>query len=183
MGRWRDGTPLVLSPDRPDPATAERDFSYRDDREGRRCPFAAHVRIVNPRDQELDAGNRTMLPAGAPRVLRRGTPYGPELAGEVDDGQDRGIIGMFLCANINQQFYPLTRWMNKTNFSPVFTDVLRQDPLFANKGLPRASDEFEIPLRDGSVTLDGLQDFVRTQGTLLLLLPSMRALARLAGDA
>ena len=100
MGRWRDGTPLVLSPDRPDPALADSDdFLYREtDPHGLRCPFSAHIRVMNPRDQELHA-----TVAEAPTVLRRGTPYGPPLAGAEDDGADRGLIGVFLGANILRQ--------------------------------------------------------------------------------
>src|SRR5262249_25413878 len=54
LGRWRDGTPLALSPDGPDPALVPRnDFGYADDRGGQKCPFSAHIRVVNPRDQPL----------------------------------------------------------------------------------------------------------------------------------
>ncbi len=179
MGRWRDGTPLVLSPDRQDPARAVENFGYAYDPEGHQCPFAAHVRIVNPRDQTLTNPNRIMCPDGPPRVLRRGHSYGPKLTGTRDDGVDRGIIGMFLCSNINRQFYTLTRWIRQTTFSPVFKDTRAQDPLFGNRRAPLASDSFEIPGSAGT-TLRGLPDFVRTQGTLMLLLPSVAMLERLA---
>jgi len=79
MGRWRDGTPLVLSPDRPDPRLASsNDFGYAtQDPDGHRCPFSAHIRIVNPRDTPLDPA----AVEGVPRVLRRGMAYGPPLQG------------------------------------------------------------------------------------------------------
>ena len=53
-GRWRDGTPVMLSPDKPDPAFAGdlkqyNAFDYADDPEGLRCPVGAHVRRTNPR--------------------------------------------------------------------------------------------------------------------------------------
>ena len=74
MGRWRNGAPLVLTPDRPDPTMAAgNDFGYRNhDPDGLRCPFSAHIRVVNPRDQELDP-----VVDGVPTVIRRGMPYGP----------------------------------------------------------------------------------------------------------
>jgi hypothetical protein len=124
--------------------------------------------------------NQILFPDGPPRVLRRGHTYGPKLTGTMDDGVDRGIIGMFLCSNINRQFYTLTRWMRQTTFSPVFKDTRAQDPLFGNRQTPLVSNAFEIPTVDGSVTLRGLPDFVRTQGTLMLLLPSMAMLEQLA---
>lgn len=183
MGRWRDGTPLVLSPDRPNPPLASEAFQYASDPDGRKCPFAAHVRIVNPRDQALTDPNRIMFPEGPPRVLRRGHSYGPKLTGTEDDGIDRGIIGLFVCSNINRQFYSLTRWIRQTTFSPVFPDTRAQDPLFGNRQAPLASDTFEIPSDGTPATLHGLPDFVRTQGTLMLLLPSLSTLERLSARA
>jgi deferrochelatase/peroxidase EfeB len=83
MGRWRDGTPLVLSPDAPDPAKARaNDFGYaREDPDGRRCPFSAHIRVVNPRDQELDPAGRALRPrprrAGGRRARSRAARHLP----------------------------------------------------------------------------------------------------------
>ena len=79
VGRWRDGTPLVLSPDSPSPDLASsNDFSYSTaDPHGARCPFAAHIRVVNPRDQPLNPAEFGFVP----RVIRRGTPFGPPLEG------------------------------------------------------------------------------------------------------
>jgi Dyp-type peroxidase family len=177
MGRWRDGTPLVLSPDRPSPAlAASNDFGYRDvDPDGVRCPFAAHVRVVNPRDQELSPTEFGVVP----RVLRRGTPFGPPLEGTSDDGQLRGLVGVFLCASISAQVYKLTSWMKRTDFSPKFTDPVGQDPL-ANRGVPGASTTFEIPSPSGTTTV-GLTDFTRTLGTAFFFVPSVSGLRQLAG--
>jgi deferrochelatase/peroxidase EfeB len=180
MGRWRDGTPLVLSPKKQAPALAEKDFDYSQDAAGSRCPIGAHIRIVNGRDQPLDAAHSTMFPAGIPRVLRRGSSYGPWLEGEMDDERDRGILGMFLCANVNRQFYALTRWIAATNFSDAFTDPNGQDPLFASRSVPRASKNFTIPGENGAIILKGIPDFIRVQGVAILLLPSLPTLRRLS---
>lgn len=183
MGRWRDGTPLVLSPDCEDPARASENFSYAGDPHGVRCPLTAHIRIVNHRDDPLNARNEIMFGPGLPRVIRRGMTYGPRLTGAADDGVDRGIIGLFICASINRQFYPLTRWMRRTNFRDVFvqTGLRRQDPIVGNRAEPDADTAFSIPMPDGAdVQIGGLPDFVRTQGTLLLLMPSLSALGRMA---
>ncbi len=61
VGRWPDGTPLVLSPDRPDSLIAvsrrrandflyEREAGYSGDPHGYACPFGAHIRRGFPRD-------------------------------------------------------------------------------------------------------------------------------------
>jgi Dyp-type peroxidase family len=176
MGRWRDGTPLVLSPDAPSADLAGRnDFSYRDaDPRGLRCPFAAHVRIVNPRDQPLNAAEFGFVP----RVIRRGTPFGPPLDGTTDDGQLRGLVGLFLCASISAQVYKLTAWMKNTDFSPVFSDSAEQDPL-ANRDVPGASATFAIPMASGTMTLT-LAQFTRTLGTAFFLIPGLSGLRLLA---
>lgn len=70
VGRWRNGSPLVLSPLAPDPATSgATDFLYqRDDGDALRCPFSAHSRVANPRDQPIYIGE-----APVPRLIRRTT--------------------------------------------------------------------------------------------------------------
>jgi deferrochelatase/peroxidase EfeB len=179
MGRWRDGTPLMLSPNEENPQLAGEDFQYGSDATGKICPVAAHIRIVNGRDQQLDNAHRLMFPE-FPRVLRRGSSYGTWLDGTVDDGQDRGILGMFLCANVNRQFYALTRWIAATNFSDAYKDPNGQDPLFASRSVPLASQRFSIPSDHGRATLKGIPDFIRMQGVAILLLPSVSTLRRLA---
>src|SRR5262249_53552071 len=126
VGRWRDGTPLVLSPDGPrSDLAAANDFLYSDtDPDGVKCPFAAHVRVVNPRDQPLNFAECGVVP----RVIRRGTPFGAPLEGTTDDGLLRGMVGMFLCASISAQVYKLMSWMKRTDFSPKLTNSVGQDP-------------------------------------------------------
>jgi deferrochelatase/peroxidase EfeB len=182
MGRWRDGTPLALSPDRPDPELASANaFGYADDPQGLKCPLAAHVRIANGRDQPLNARNAAMFASGFPRVLRRGAPYGPPLAGVDDDGVDRGVVGMFLCTNLNKQFYGITRWLGRTNFSDLNDDVNGQDPIAADRGLAGASTTFSIATANGGARRTcTLPDFVRMQGAAFLLLLSLTTLRGLA---
>ena len=106
VGRWRDGTPVVLSPDgyeRERYVTPERinDFRYKDDPDGLRCPLGAHVRRVNPRDSLGWQATRSRRH----RMIRRGMPYGPPAPdGETDDGQDRGLIFVSFCSSIQRQF-------------------------------------------------------------------------------
>ncbi|MGH3702013.1 MAG: Dyp-type peroxidase [Pseudonocardiaceae bacterium] len=179
MGRWRDGTPLVLSPDRPDPRLANsNDFGYvTQDLDGCRCPFSAHIRVVNPRDTPLDPAEVE----GVPRVLRRGMAYGPPLQGNTDDGVDRGLVGVFLCADLRKQIYTLTSWIMRNNFSPVYDANRRvQDPLFGNRAMPGASADFTLPAAGGGATVKNLPDFVRTKGTAFLLYPGKTTLTALS---
>jgi deferrochelatase/peroxidase EfeB len=181
MGRWRDGSPLILALERPDQSLSmANEFGYAEDPKGLRCPLSAHIRIANRRDEPLDFANQTMFPAGFPRLLRRGTPYGPPLDGEIDDDVDRGVVGMFFCANIDRQFYTIMRWINKTDFSPVYTNPNGQDPLVGNRDIPGASNEFELTNGSSTIRLQGLKNFIRIQGVALTLVPSMSTLQSFA---
>ena len=106
MGRWRDGTPVVLSPDGYERArylSPERinDFRYEDDPDGLRCPLGAHIRRVNPRDALGWEATRSRRH----RMIRRGMPYGPPAPeGETDDGQERGVVFVSFCSSIRRQF-------------------------------------------------------------------------------
>jgi Dyp-type peroxidase family len=118
VGRWRDGTPLALSPDRPDPAIAADEtrnnaFDYRDDQAGLACPIGAHVRRANPRASLPFDGQLV----NRHRLVRRGIPYGEPLApGAEDDGRDRGVIFMCLQASIARQFeFIQSQWLNGGN--------------------------------------------------------------------
>ncbi len=124
-GRWRNGTPLVSSPDAPDPNFDPTDlrnnaFRYLDtDAEGAGCPLGAHIRRANPRDALgwkglADSG----LLAYRHRIIRRGMPYGPLLpaAATENDDHDRGLVFVCFNASISRQFEGVqTQWMNDGN--------------------------------------------------------------------
>jgi Dyp-type peroxidase family len=115
VGRWRDGTPLMLSPDgRPVPPERMNDFRYGDDPDGRRCPIGAHIRRANPRDGLGWHGTRTRRH----RMIRRGMPYGPPLPPQAteDDGTDRGLIFVCFCASLARQFETVqSQWCGDGN--------------------------------------------------------------------
>jgi deferrochelatase/peroxidase EfeB len=183
-GRWRNGSPLVLSPDKPEHATSKStEFGYlaNDDMQGLKCPFSAHTRVSNPRDEGVDvAGSDTV-----PRIIRRGMAYGAPMS--VDPGADRGLIGLFLCGDLSSQFETLYGWINMNNFSNVFNpaDNTPQDPLVANRIVPlpgNVDPDFTIPMADGSsIVVPGpLPQFVVTRGTAYFLLPSVSSLRGIA---
>ncbi|MCM2387204.1 Dyp-type peroxidase [Streptomyces albipurpureus] len=118
VGRWRDGTPLDISPHRRDPALAadphrNNAFSYEDDPSGYRCPIGAHIRRMNPRASLPFDGKLV----NRHRLIRRGMPYGPPLPpGVPDDGVDRGLVFTCLQADIERQFeFVQSEWLNDGN--------------------------------------------------------------------
>jgi Dyp-type peroxidase family len=118
VGRWRDGTPLDVSPDRPDPAVVadkarNNAFDYKDDPDGLKCPIGAHVRRMNPR-RSLPFDGKLV---DRHRIMRRGITYGDKLPdGAADDGEDRGVIFMCLQANLARGFeFVQSQWGNGGN--------------------------------------------------------------------
>jgi Dyp-type peroxidase family len=160
VGRWRDGTPLAVSPERPDTAVVAdparaNDFDYAQDGDGYACPMGAHIRRANPRlsmpfDGKLVARHR---------LVRRGLPYGPPLGpGLADDGVDRGIVFACFQADLERQFeFIQSQWFDDGNAFGLGTD---KDPLlgaqdggkFVVNGAPPA---FASPLRTVVTALGG----------------------------
>jgi deferrochelatase/peroxidase EfeB len=189
MGRWRNGVPLVLSPktDTPEPKLPQsrlNDFDYvspdahpelYDDGDGLRCPIGAHARRLNPR------GSRVMGTPSNRRVVRRSMPYGPELAAGAtdDDGVDRGLVGYFLCGDLEAHFEFIQRaWVN----SDFATSGIRgtREPIMGAQ--PGGGGTFRIHVNGGSrpTTLNGLPTLVRTRGGAYCLLPGIGGLRHLA---
>jgi Dyp-type peroxidase family len=171
VGRWRSGAPLVLAPDADDPALADdvqrnNDFDFaRDDPRGLACPLGAHIRRGRPRDGRPGRERRLLV--------RRGLPYGPPLPeGAPDDGQDRGLIGIFLGASIERQFEFVQRaWLGSSRFGGLANE---SDPLVGSGGA------FTIPGRVIPRRVTGMPRFVTVRGGEYLFLPSVSALRWLA---
>jgi len=178
-GRWRNGVPLVMSPDS-DAADIPRaelnafDFDREHpDPRGERCPLGSHIRRANPRAQPGTPGND----AGKRRIVRRGLPYGPLFDPSApDDGQERGLVGMFIGVSLRDQFESMMRlWINDGAVAPGLGRT--RDPLCGN--VEPADAPFVAP-GDPDVEVTGLPRFVTTRGGVYLFLPSMTALRRLA---
>lgn len=176
MGRWRDGTPLVLAPDAGDHErflTPERinDFRYEDDLDGMRCPLGAHVRRANPRDALGWHSTRSRRH----RMIRRGMPYGPPAAaGEADDGEDRGLIFVAFCSSIRRQFEIVqAQWLADGNIFGLGEDkdwvLLPDDRSAAKMTIQGNPPQF----------LAGQPRFVTVRAGEYLLVPSIAGLREL----
>ena len=70
IGRYKDGTPLV--------SDKLNNFNYDSDREGKVCPFQAHIRKVNPRGLAKNASLNALPPLETQkksRMFRAGVTY------------------------------------------------------------------------------------------------------------
>jgi deferrochelatase/peroxidase EfeB len=179
MGRWRDGTPLVLFPDDASKAGAtsadatRNDFDYApsyeypatpNDHEGLRCPVGAHIRRTNPRTARV-AGARYSR-----RLIRRGMPY--------DTAQgEQGLFGLFFCGSLERQFeFIQQQWINGDLFASGIRGT--QDAIVGAQTL------------SGTLTLPGMGPggtnahlkvprLTTTRGSLYLFMPGLGALRHL----
>ena len=181
VGRWRDGTPIDLSPERSDPAipadpARNNAFSYGDDSDGLRCPIGAHVRRANPRDS-LPFGGKLV---NRHRLIRRGIPYGEPLAdGAENDGRDRGVIFMCLQASIARQFeFIQGQWLNRGN---VFTLGEDQDVLVGPQDAA-GPHKMTVP-GNPPFFLGPLQRVVTVKGGEYFFVPGINGLQFLAAAA
>jgi Dyp-type peroxidase family len=174
MGRWRSGCPLDLSPDKDDPtiaADAQRrnNFSYEGDDQGMRCPLGAHLRRSNPRATPLKRATAVRRH----RLLRRGVEYGPHLQDGTlqDDGVDRGLINLFINADIERQFeFVQKEWMKGGEF--IGLDPNEQDPVNGTGG---EGSQMSIPGAKQPFLFD-LPTFVTVKGGEYLFVPGLKAL-------
>jgi Dyp-type peroxidase family len=118
IGRFKNGTPVVLQSTASQPVPVPNDFNYEDDPHGQKCPLQAHIRKVNPRQ------------IGIPLIVRRGVTYGdrakePKHNPSLEElpNKDVGILFMCYQTNIEKQFEVLQYlWAN----DPRLPD--RQEP-------------------------------------------------------
>jgi Dyp-type peroxidase family len=168
MGRFPNGTPVALH-EEPQPEF-ENDFLYsRSDRNGNRCPFAAHIRKTNPRGGSL-------IPLATEkmhRIARRGITYGDATS---PDGTlpVTGVGLLFQCcqADLANQFEHLQKqWASNAQFPRVKTG---KDPIIgqpANSASRRL--EFPDPWGKKDRVSFSLQSFVTMKGGEYFFAPSI----------
>ncbi len=174
MGRWRSGAPLVLAPNKDDPALGadvqrNNDFNYKEmDPIGYAVPLGAHARRMNPRDTAANLNRR--------RMIRRGATYGPHLPENApEDGADRGIAAFIICASLVRQFeFAQNVWTNDPNFHELGNE---HDPIIGNQD---GTFDFTIPKRPIRKKILGLPAFTTLRGGAYFFLPGLNALRYLA---
>ncbi|THK35775.1 Dyp-type peroxidase [Ensifer sp. MPMI2T] len=174
MGRWPSGCPLDLSPEKDDPEIAadpdrRNNFTYAGDDEGLRCPLGSHLRRTNPRATPLKRATAVRRH----RLLRRGVEYGPHLEDGAleDDGIDRGLINLFIQADIERQFeFVQNEWMKSGEF--IGLDPNEQDPI---NGVGGEGSQLSVPGAKRPFLFD-LPTFVTVKGGEYLFAPGLNAL-------
>ncbi|KAF8074656.1 hypothetical protein FPV67DRAFT_1474402 [Lyophyllum atratum] len=139
FGRWKDGTPTELSPDAPDRTISGDDkkinnFVFDQSKGQTRCPFAAHMRKSNPRNDVSPVES-----VFKHFIRRHNMPYGPEVSAEERDGHgtinERGLHVVCYASSIVRGFkFYQQAWYNEPNFPPGKPELPGLDPIFGQTG-------------------------------------------------
>jgi Dyp-type peroxidase family len=161
IGRFEDGSPLVLHKSPAGHQEAENNFTYANDPDGLRCPFHAHIRKTNPRGDTVRQFGVSQEDENSHRLTRRGITYGHRLTKKFQDDRGKTFEGLdeekekrlrkiptkdvgllFMCfqANIADQFgFMQKQWANNSNFARPGTGI---DPVM---GQPVAVNDYNWP--------------------------------------
>jgi Dyp-type peroxidase family len=191
MGRWPSGAPLVRFPDN-DPCGENKDddyytsfFTYQDlDKEGLKCPFGAHIRRTNPRDNfEDNTKSLSFKLTNRHRIIRRGRLYGCPITASPTNFIPETEVGLlFACFNsdISRQFEFISyTWANYPKFLQLYNDP---DPITGVRevAVPGTEQSFTIPASPVNKYITGMKSFVTTRGGAYLFFPSITTLNYLA---
>ena len=186
MGRWPSGAPLVKFPDKdPGGLSNDNDFVYTEtDKLGLKCPFGAHSRRTNPRDNFEETGPAESLKLTRKhRIMRRVRSYGEKFVGSATQHTPTDEVGiLFGCfnADINRQFeFIQYTWANYPKFKQLYADP---DPFIGVKEIPPEGvvQQFTIPTETHNKYVDGLKSFVTVKGGAYFFFPSLNALEYLS---
>jgi deferrochelatase/peroxidase EfeB len=192
-GRWRNGVPLMLSPETDSPlggipAEQLNNFEYVNadgsgDSRGLRCPVGAHMRRINPRGQPVTGQGEPGGSNNTHRLIRRGLPYGPAYdPSQPHDGIERGLLGYFINSSIENQYeFVLGNWVNDSEFAgAVRLPPKAKDPMIGTQD--PAESIFAIPQANGAppIKLTGFSSFVTTKAAAYCFLPSITAIKFIA---
>ncbi len=186
IGRFEDGTPVVLSQTDGFRPVKDNNFQYDVDPDGLKCPFAAHIRKSNPR------GDIARQIPGAPpadvserprRLTRRGIPYGtrkfgPDAEQSIQDLPSGGVGLLFMCygSSIANQFAFIQKnWVNAPGF---VKGGIGLDPVI---GEGAASDQnWPVVWGEAATKPFGFEGFVTLKGGEYFFAPSLPFLHKLA---
>lgn len=143
VGRFEDGTPVVLHAEDGADNPVPNDFNYESDTKGLKCPFHGHIRKTNPRGESVGPFAGSVEEERSHIMARRGITYGKRVweNGAVNTVLDEdhlpsrnvGLLFMAYQNDIGNQFEFTQRfWANNEGFVQPNTGL---DPIIG-QGAP-----------------------------------------------
>jgi Dyp-type peroxidase family len=130
VGRFKDGTPTILGGKPGSVEPLSNDFNYAVDKKGLLCPFHAHIRKTNPREESAGQFGITPESERAHRIARRGIPYGTPAGPEQEQPSENvGLLFMCFQSSISNQFeFMQQNWAdNETFLNKTFNQQAAND--------------------------------------------------------
>jgi len=176
VGRWKSGAPLVLAPTQDDPSLGDNparnnNFKFTSGDQSA-CPFAAHIRKMNPRGDFDDGFISTHM------ILRRGIPFGPEVTAAEKASSttqnERGLLFVCYQSQLANGFSFLqSAWANNRHF-PQFNNGF--DPIIGETPNGQRGDMTGAFANDTSKPLNLLAQWVNSKGGEYFFSPSIATL-------
>ncbi|MBB3693580.1 peroxidase [Sphingomonas sp. BK580] len=183
VGRFEDGTPVVLQRDGGGDNPVMNNFDYAGDPDGLRCPLHAHIRKTNPRGDSVRQFGVSLEEERSHIMARRGMTYGRrDRVVDPSDAPSGGVGLMFMAfyRNLATGFeFTQASWANNPGFVRPGTG---RDPIIGRRG-NKAPEELTIRKtwgkRDAEVAKTGFDEFVRHKGGEYFFAPSISTLLAL----
>jgi Dyp-type peroxidase family len=184
VGRFEDGTPVVLQSADGMHNPVPNSFNYFDDPDGTKCPFHAHIRKSNPRGESVGAFAQTIDEERSHIMARRGITFGDRKVNAVGKGiefadQPTGGVGLLFMAyqsNVGNQFeFTQVNWVNNGGFVKAGTGV---DPVIGqgNPGGQASPVRWGGPAEENEFRKFDFRGFVTLKGGEYFFAPSIGAL-------
>ena len=189
VGRFEDGTPVVLQKADGMHNPVPNNFDYKDDPNALKCPFHAHIRKTNPRGESVRPGLAPNLASERSHIMaRRGITYGKRktkpagktIGIEFTDKPTGGVGLLFMAyqSDIGNQFeFTQAIWSNNVNFVNPNTGI---DPV-TGQG-PAAGQSCPVNwggIPNASTKKFDFRGFVTMKGGEYFFAPSLSALKNL----
>jgi Dyp-type peroxidase family len=179
VGRFEDGTPVVLQQDAGMHNPVPNNFNYDDDPDGNKCPFQGHVRKSNPRGDSVRKSGVPLADERSHIMARRGITYGKRRRkGKEFSDKPTGDVGLLFMAyqsDIARQFeFTQMSWVNSPGFVAAGTGV---DPVIGQG--PATTPHWPTEWGDQARKDFGFQGFVTMKGGEYFFAPAISVLTSL----
>lgn len=181
VGRFEDGTPVLLRDEAGIGGGVPNNFNYDDDKTAVKCPFHAHIRKTNPRG----SGGFEPVPAERRHIMaRRGITYGERESCMCDRPEEGvGLLFASFQASIENQFeFTQATWANNAGFpNPGGAPPPGTDPVIGQVATPPGTQQTPLHWGDPATAKqsESFGGFVKLKGGEYFFAPVMSTLRTL----
>jgi Dyp-type peroxidase family len=185
VGRFEDGTPLVMQGTDGLHSPVRNNFNFSGDPAGSKCPFHAHIRKSNPRGESVGPFASNVAEERTHIMARRGITYGHRGVHPNDPILDEhpelmpadgvGLLFMAYQNDIGNQFeFTQKNWVNNPNFVKPATGI---DPVIGQGA--GAAQKWPVNYGGSSTKASLFSGFVRMKGGEYFFAPCISFLKNL----